>query len=85
MATPDARRAVQRAQARIERIRSALAHYELMCSGTLSERMMKCGKPNCGCADEEQAELLGMKISGAELAAFDPDQLIQLSAPRKAA
>jgi hypothetical protein len=34
---------------------------------------------------KEQAELLGMKISDAELAAFDPDQLIQLSAPRKAA
>lgn len=55
MATPDARRAVQRAQARIERIRSALAHYELMCSGTLSERMMKCGKPNCGCAKDPAA------------------------------
>lgn len=55
MATPDARRAVQRAQARIERIRSALAHYELMCSGTLSERMMKCGKPNCGCANDPAA------------------------------
>lgn len=34
---------------------------------------------------KEQAELLGMKISDTELAAFDPDQLIQLSAPRKAA
>lgn len=55
MATPDARRAVQRAQARIERIRSALARYELMCSGTLSERMMKCGKPNCGCASDPAA------------------------------
>jgi hypothetical protein len=55
MATPDARRAVQRARARIECIRSALAHYELMCSGTLSERMMKCGKPNCGCAKDPAA------------------------------
>lgn len=52
MATPNARRAVQRAQAQIERIRAPLAQDELMCSGTLSEHMMKCGKPNCGCASD---------------------------------
>jgi hypothetical protein len=55
MATPNARRAVQRAKARIGRIRSTLAQYELMCSGTLSERMMKCGKPHCGCASDPAA------------------------------
>jgi hypothetical protein len=45
-------RAVQRAHARIERIRQALAQYELLSSGTLSQRMMKCGKPNCRCASD---------------------------------
>lgn len=25
---------------------------DLLCSGSLSERMMKCGKPNCACATD---------------------------------
>lgn len=46
---------VQRAHARIERIRVLLAAFELLCSGTLSERMKKCGKPSCRCASDPSA------------------------------
>jgi len=53
MATTE--RAVQRARSHIERIRQALTQYELLSSGTLSERMMKCGKPNCRCATDPEA------------------------------
>lgn len=49
------KRAVRRAYGNIERIRQALARYELLSSGTLSERMMKCGKPNCRCASDPDA------------------------------
>jgi hypothetical protein len=45
----------QRAGERIQRIRAALQKFELLCSGTLSERMMKCGKPNCRCATDPSA------------------------------
>ena len=45
----------QRARQRIEDIRAALQRFELLCSGTLSERMMKCGKPNCRCASDPSA------------------------------
>jgi uncharacterized protein DUF6788 len=45
----------QRARERIQRIRAALQGFELLCSGTLSERMMKCGKPNCRCATDPSA------------------------------
>lgn len=55
MTTPTTRRGVQRAQARIERIRASLAQFELVCSGTLSQRMMKCGKPTCRCATDPGA------------------------------
>lgn len=34
---------------------------------------------------KEQAEIVGMQISDRELAAFDPDALLKLAAPRKAA
>lgn len=34
---------------------------------------------------KEQADLLGVKFDDAEVAAFDPDELIKISAPRKAA
>ncbi len=54
MALPT-QRSVQRARGRIERIRASLAEFELLCSGTLSERMMKCGKPNCRCAVDDAA------------------------------
>jgi len=43
------------ARRRIEQIRAALGRIDLLCSGTLSERMMKCGKPNCGCATDPAA------------------------------
>lgn len=49
------KRAVQRAQARIQSIRAAVAGLDLLCSGTLSERLMKCGKPNCRCANDPEA------------------------------
>ena len=54
MTTPS-KRAVQRARERIERIRTSLGGFELLCSGTLSQRMMTCGKPNCRCASDPNA------------------------------
>jgi hypothetical protein len=54
MATPS-KRHVQRARERIERIRASLAGLELLCSGTLVQRMMSCGKPNCRCASDPAA------------------------------
>lgn len=54
MALPSKRRA-QRASARIGAIHASLAGFELVCSGTLSKRMMKCGKPNCRCANDPAA------------------------------
>ena len=54
MALPSKRRA-QRARARIGAIHASLAGFELVCSGTLSKRMMKCGKPNCRCANDPAA------------------------------
>ena len=43
------------ARQRIEKLRTTLSDIELLCSGTLSERMMKCGKPNCRCATDPSA------------------------------
>ena len=54
MAIPS-KRDVQQARARIERIRASLASFELLCSGTLVQRMMSCGKPNCRCASDPSA------------------------------
>jgi hypothetical protein len=51
MAIPS-KRAVQRARERIQSIRASVTRFELLCSGTLSERMMKCGKPTCRCAND---------------------------------
>jgi hypothetical protein len=48
-------RRVQTAHACIERIRTDLGHIDLLCSGTLSERMMKCGKPSCRCQTDPAA------------------------------
>ena len=53
--TLKAQRATQRASARINGIRTTLAGFELVCSGTLSRRMMTCGKPNCRCASDPDA------------------------------
>ncbi len=49
------KRAVQRARQRIERIQTSLGGFELLGSGTLSQRMMTCGKPNCACASDPSA------------------------------
>jgi len=49
------KRAVQRARERVQSIRAAVAGLDLLCSGTLSERMMKCGKSNCRCASDPDA------------------------------
>lgn len=49
------KRALQRARERIDRIRTSLVGFELICSGTLSQRMMTCGKPNCRCATDPAA------------------------------
>ncbi len=43
------------ARERIARLRETIGTLELLCSGSLSERMMKCGKPNCGCATDPRA------------------------------
>jgi len=49
------KRALQRARERIDGIRASLAGFELICSGTLSERMKTCGKPTCRCATDPTA------------------------------
>ena len=43
------------ARERIAKLREALGEIELLCSGSLSERMMKCGKPTCRCATDPSA------------------------------
>ena len=49
------KRALQRARERIDGIRASLGGFELICSGTLSERWKTCGKPNCHCATDPTA------------------------------
>jgi hypothetical protein len=46
---------ISAARKRIEQIRADLGRIDLLCSGTLSERMMKCGKPNCHCQTDPAA------------------------------
>jgi hypothetical protein len=53
--TVPSKRAVQRARTRIQSIRAQLVEFELLCSGTLSQRMIKCGKPTCRCANDPDA------------------------------
>jgi hypothetical protein len=48
-------RAIAHAQDRIARILVSLSSIDYLCSGTLSKRMMKCGKPNCRCAKDPDA------------------------------
>jgi len=45
----------QTARKRIEQIRADLGRIDLLCSGTLSERMMKCGKSTCRCQTDPAA------------------------------
>jgi len=49
------KRTLQRARERIDGIRTSLAGFELICSGTLSERWKTCGKPTCRCASDPAA------------------------------
>ena len=39
----------------IERIRAAIAAYDLVCSGTVLKRMKVCGKSGCACATDRAA------------------------------
>ena len=43
------------ARQRIARIRELLCGIELLCSGTLLERMKLCGRPGCACARDPAA------------------------------
>ena len=49
------KRTLQLARERIASIRTSLASFELICSGTLSERWKTCGKPTCRCATDATA------------------------------
>ena len=49
------KRRVERSRARTDSIHVSLAGFERVCSGTLSKRMMKCGKPNCRSATDAAA------------------------------
>ena len=40
---------------RIDKLRHEIASIDLICAGSLIERMKKCGKPNCRCADDPDA------------------------------
>jgi hypothetical protein len=42
-------------RARIRAIRAELGKVDLICSGTLLERMKTCGKPTCRCATDPDA------------------------------
>ena len=48
-------RARETAQRRIGEIRQAITEMDLVCAGTLSRRMRRCGKPNCRCARDPVA------------------------------
>jgi hypothetical protein len=67
------KRAVQRARERIDGIRTSLSTYELLCSGTLSQRMMTCGKPSCRCASDP-AERHGPYFQWIRMRAGKPAQ-----------
>lgn len=41
---------------RIARIQRQIAQVDLICSGTLLKRTKVCGKPNCRCARDPDAE-----------------------------
>jgi len=45
-------RAIQRAQQRIDDIKTQIAALDYACSGTLLRRMKKCGKATCRCASD---------------------------------
>ena len=45
----------QAARKRLDKLRQTIASIDLLCSGTLVQTMMKCGKPNCHCATDPAA------------------------------
>jgi hypothetical protein len=45
----------QQARGRIARIRESVGGIDYLCSGTLAERMKRCGKPGCRCATDTNA------------------------------
>ena len=46
---------IRQARQRIARIRDALYAVDYLCSGTLLQRMKRCGKPGCRCAQDPHA------------------------------
>jgi hypothetical protein len=46
---------LEEARERIARIQALLSAMDYLCSGTLVRRMMRCGKPNCRCAEDPSA------------------------------
>ena len=48
-------RIAKQARARIATLRERMGSIEYLCSGTLLERMKRCGKPSCRCASDPQA------------------------------
>src|SRR5664279_718731 len=47
---------IQQIAQRIERVRAKVAEMDLVCSGTLTKRMMACGKSSCRCHDDPDAK-----------------------------
>jgi hypothetical protein len=45
----------ERALARIAELREKIAAYDYVCSGTLTHRTMRCGKPTCRCQRDPAA------------------------------
>lgn len=46
---------LKQSRERIAAIRASLNAVDYLCSGTLSRRMMRCGKPSCHCAHDPDA------------------------------
>lgn len=55
MPQPSPQRVAEQVRNRIARIRDALSEVDYLCSGTLSKRMMRCGKPSCRCHQDPAA------------------------------
>ena len=45
----------QKAEERIQALRERIAALDHVCSGTITKRRMKCGKPTCRCARDPEA------------------------------
>ena len=46
---------LKQSRERIAAIRASINAVDYLCSGTLSRRMMRCGKPSCRCAHDPDA------------------------------